>query len=116
MVEKLRDTLAHELCHCALWVIDNDPHSHHGKLFKQWFPSANLKVNSRGARITKCFPDIQVTTKHTYEIEYKYMYTCSNASCGLDFGRQRKLDVTGVVCGDCKSRLVQTKTVPNARG
>jgi predicted SprT family Zn-dependent metalloprotease len=35
-LEKLRDTLAHELCHCALWVIDKDPHSHHGKQFKLW--------------------------------------------------------------------------------
>ena len=37
--EKLRDTLAHELCHCAIWVIDHDPHSHHGKTFKQWSSS-----------------------------------------------------------------------------
>jgi hypothetical protein len=35
---KLRDTLAHELCHCALWVIDKDPKSHHGKQFKEWCP------------------------------------------------------------------------------
>jgi len=35
-IEKLRNTLAHELCHCALWVIDKDPQSHHGKQFKQW--------------------------------------------------------------------------------
>ena len=36
MVAKLRDTLAHEICHCALWVINNDPKSHHGKAFKEW--------------------------------------------------------------------------------
>jgi len=34
--DKLRDTLAHELCHCALWVVDHDPKSHHGKQFKAW--------------------------------------------------------------------------------
>jgi len=34
--DKLRNTLAHELCHCALWVIDLDPKSHHGKQFKIW--------------------------------------------------------------------------------
>lgn len=39
MVAKLRDTLAHEICHCALWVINNDPHSHHGKAFKLWSSS-----------------------------------------------------------------------------
>ena len=41
-VAKLRDTLAHEICHCALWVINNDPRSHHGKPFKQWSPPPSL--------------------------------------------------------------------------
>jgi predicted metal-dependent hydrolase len=34
--EKMRDTLAHELCHCATWVIDNNPNANHGKQFKEW--------------------------------------------------------------------------------
>jgi hypothetical protein len=62
------------------------------------------------------FPDIVVTTKHEYEIEYKYTYTCTNALCGLDFGRQRKLDLTRMACGSCKSRLSQTKPVPKSSG
>lgn len=57
-------------------------------------------------------PDIQVTTKHTYEINYKFTYTCSNAACGLEFGRQKKIDLTKLVCGTCKSRLLQTKPAP----
>lgn len=65
----------------------------------------------RGAKISDHFPDILVTTKHTYEIEYKYTYTCTNPLCGLDFGRQRKLDLTRLACGACKSRLEQTKPV-----
>jgi hypothetical protein len=40
------------------------------------------------------------------------MYTCSNPLCGLDFGRQKKLDISRVVCGGCKSKLTQTKPVP----
>lgn len=64
---------------------------------------------SRGAEITKHFPDILVTTKHTYEIEYKYIYACTNALCGLDFGRQKTLDLTRLVCGNCKSALAQIK-------
>jgi len=36
--EKLRDTLAHELCHCATWMIDKNPNANHGKQFKQWYP------------------------------------------------------------------------------
>jgi hypothetical protein len=42
------------------------------------------------------------------------MYTCRNPLCGLDFGRQRKLDLTKIVCGGCKSQLVQTKPLPKA--
>jgi hypothetical protein len=40
------------------------------------------------------------------------MYTCTNPLCGLDFGRQRKLDLKRLVCGGCKSCLTQTKPVP----
>jgi hypothetical protein len=69
-------------------------------------------TKDRGAKITKMFPDIQVTTKHTYEIEYKFMYTCSNASCAVDFGRQKKIDLDRLFCGACKSRLCQTKPAP----
>jgi predicted SprT family Zn-dependent metalloprotease len=112
MIAKLRDTLAHELCHCALWVIDKDPKSHHGKQFKQWYNPLRSKLTLRGTRITKEFPDILVTTKHTYEIEYKYTYTCTNLLCGLDFGRQKKLELDRHVCGACKSRLLQTKPAP----
>jgi predicted SprT family Zn-dependent metalloprotease len=109
--EKMRDTLAHELCHCATWVIDDNPNANHGKQFKEWYHLLSFfQVNvGRGSRITHAFPDIEVTTKHAYEIEYKFMYTCSNASCGLDFGRQKKIDLNRLVCGACKSRLFQTK-------
>jgi hypothetical protein len=59
------------------------------------------------------FPDISVSTKHEYEIEYKYIYTCTNPACGIDFRRQRKLDLVRMGCGKCKSRLIQTKPNPN---
>jgi HMG (high mobility group) box len=72
------------------------------------------KPNWRGSKITKVFPDILVTTKHQYEIVYKYTYTCSNPLCGLDFGRQRKLDLTRLGCGACKSKLTQTKPAPKS--
>jgi hypothetical protein len=36
--------------------------------------------------------------------------------CGLDFGRQKKLDITHLVCGGCKSELTQTKPVPKVMG
>src|SRR5205085_10373762 len=75
------------------------------------FMTSNLI--SRGSKITAAFPDIHVTTKHTYEIVYKYIFTCSNALCNRDFGRQSKLDLSRVCCGGCKSPLIQTKPAIN---
>ena len=74
------------------------------------------ELTHRGTRITKQFPDILVTTKHTYEIDYKYAYTCTNSLCGQDFGRQKKLELSRHVCGACKSPLVQTEPAPNTSG
>jgi predicted SprT family Zn-dependent metalloprotease len=34
--DKLRNTLVHEMCHAATWIIDNDAESH-GPTFKKWY-------------------------------------------------------------------------------
>ena len=33
---KLRNTLAHELCHVAAWVVDHKAKPPHGEHFKKW--------------------------------------------------------------------------------
>ena len=74
----------------------------HGKEFKGWAKKVSAKFGSRG---------IEVTTKHSYEIDYKYVWECEN--CGMEFKRHSKsIDLTKHRCGACKSLLVQTKPVP----
>ena len=35
-IERIRNTLSHEMCHLACWIIDGAPNEHHGSLFKSW--------------------------------------------------------------------------------
>lgn len=54
---------------------------------------------------------IEVTTKHSYTIDYKYIWECTN--CSVEFKRHSKsIDPARHTCGSCKSKLVQTKPVP----
>jgi hypothetical protein len=51
---------------------------------------------------------VEVTTKHSYEIDYKYIWECSG--CGMEYKRHSKsIDVAKHRCGKCKDHLVQTK-------
>lgn len=67
---KLKNTLAHELCHVATWIIDRQKDERHGKYFKAW-----------AQKIHRVMPEINVTTKHTYEIAYKFNWTCATTGC-----------------------------------
>lgn len=102
---QIASTLAHEMCHLACWIISNEHKSPHGRVFKSW-----------GAKVMRYRPDIEVTTRHSYEIEYKFEWECSNAVCGKVYRRHSKsIDPTRQVCGSCKGRLVprfQTTTSP----
>ena len=81
--------------------IKNNPH---GASFKAW-----------AAKCTKAFKDrnICVTTKHTYEITYKYIWQCTSPVCGQEYKRHSKsIDPVKHSCGKCKTALVQIKPVP----
>lgn len=117
---RLRDTLAHELCHLLAWCMDDDFDRPHGPAFRRWAAACEQKLG------------VHVGTTHSYEVEYKYVWTCSGSSavigetpaaaapassagCGREYGRHSKsIDVTKVVCGACKGKLVQTKPKPRA--
>ena len=34
--ERIRDTIVHEMCHAANWIIDGTKRAGHGKLWKAW--------------------------------------------------------------------------------
>lgn len=101
---RLLNTIAHEFCHLATFMIDNMKTNPHGKEFKAW-----------GAKVTSLFAHrgIHVSTKHNYQIDYKYVWECEN--CGLEFKRHSKsIDPQFQRCGSCKSRIFQTRPAPRA--
>lgn len=56
---------------------------------------------------------IKVTTTHNYTISYKYIWTCTSPSCGLEYKRHsRSINPTRHFCGKCSGHLVQTKPLP----
>src|ERR1700721_2366081 len=73
-------------------------------------------IDYRGVKISEKFPDIIVSTKHSYEIDYKYEYECSNSACFARFGRQKKLDLMKMVCGACQNRILQVKPAMKESG
>jgi predicted SprT family Zn-dependent metalloprotease len=93
-IDRLKSTLVHEMCHAATFLIDKDDKPDHGINFKKW-----------GRKVTKIYPEITVSTTHTYEINYKYKYKCTG--CEKIYGRfSKSIDCTKSSCGGCKSKLI----------
>ncbi|KAK8109107.1 hypothetical protein PG984_014908 [Apiospora sp. TS-2023a] len=102
----LLNTVAHEFCHLATFILDGKPKAAHGAEFKRW-----------GAKCSRVFADrdIVVTTKHNYEIEYKYIWRC--VECLTEVQRHSKsVDPAKHRCGRCKGVLQQVKPVPRGSG
>ncbi|KAI0423976.1 hypothetical protein F5Y09DRAFT_325667 [Xylaria sp. FL1042] len=116
----LLNTVAHEFCHLAVFLLHGKPKLAHGAEFKAYgqrvmraaaIASADKNNNalktprSRGV-------EINVTTRHSYEIEYRFVWRC--ADCGGEVHRHsRSVDPTRQRCGRCKRGvLVQVKPVP----
>jgi len=104
--ERLLNVLAHEFCHLANFMISNIKTNPHGKEFKAWAAKVTHRFGHRG---------IEVTTKHSYEIDYKFVWECS--SCGVLYKRHsRSIDPARHQCGTCKGKLVQVRPVPRGGG
>lgn len=103
---RLLNVIAHEFCHLANFMISGVTSNPHGREFKGW-----------AAQVTRAFGEsrgIEVTTKHSYDIDFKYVWECT--ACGIEFKRHSKsIDPERHRCGACKSELRQTKPVPRAR-
>ncbi|MEW5319610.1 MAG: hypothetical protein WDW38_010753 [Sanguina aurantia] len=87
-LDRLRCTLAHEMCHVAAWVIDKEYKSPHGVVFRQW------------GDVVERLLGIQVTTRHTYEVHIPHRWTCAKLGCGRVYKRHRKTIAENNVCGD----------------
>ncbi|XP_064610050.1 germ cell nuclear acidic protein-like [Liolophura sinensis] len=91
--ERVRDTLIHELCHAAVWII-NGTRDGHGPYWKYWARKSNF-VHPELPVINRC---------HNYSITTKYTYKC--VQCGYEIGRHSKsLDTVKKVCGLCRGRF-----------
>ncbi|KAF2629976.1 hypothetical protein BU25DRAFT_408568 [Macroventuria anomochaeta] len=104
--ERLYNVLAHEFCHLLTFMISEIRNNPHGAEFKTW-----------GRKVSAAFADrgVEVTTKHSYAIEYKFVWEC--VSCGYEFKRHsRSVDTQRHSCGKCKGALVQTKPAPRGGG
>lgn len=102
--ERLLNVVAHEFCHLCNFMISGIKDQPHGKQFKEWGRQASRAFAHRG---------IEVTTKHTYAIDYKYIWQCSTEVCESQWKRQSKsIDPKKQKCGSCRGTLVQIKPVP----
>ncbi|KAF5682652.1 HMG box-containing protein [Fusarium denticulatum] len=99
---RLLNVMAHEFCHLANFMISGITTNPHGREFKAWAAKCSAKFGDRG---------IEVTTKHSYEIDFKYIWECEE--CGVEYKRHSKsIDTQRSKCGKCKGNLKQTKPVP----
>ncbi|XP_036423811.1 acidic repeat-containing protein [Colossoma macropomum] len=92
--DRLRDTLVHEMCHAATWLINN-VRDGHGPFWKIYARKATL-----------AHPELPMVTRcHSYDINYKYQYQCNR--CKNTIGRHSKsLDTQKYVCALCTGQLV----------
>ncbi|KAL1891156.1 hypothetical protein Sste5346_007788 [Sporothrix stenoceras] len=103
---RLLNVIAHEFCHLANFMVSGITGNPHGKEFRAWAAQCSQHFGDRG---------IQVTTKHAYEIDFKYVWTCEE--CATEFKRHSKsIDPVRHRCGACKGVLKQTKPVPRGTG
>nr|XP_034836765.1 uncharacterized protein LOC117993129 isoform X1 [Maniola hyperantus] len=92
--QRLRDTLIHEMCHAATWLIDGELRAGHGPVWKKW-----------ASRALRKFPELgEISRCHDMEIHYKYSYKCTK--CGYSIKRHSKsIDITKKCCGYCRGQF-----------
>ncbi|KAF2149900.1 hypothetical protein K461DRAFT_214221, partial [Myriangium duriaei CBS 260.36] len=95
--ERLRNTLAHEFCHLATYIVSGVTTRPHGREFKAWGRKCGEVFGALG---------VEVTTRHSYEVEWRYVWACvgpkeeEEGGCGTTYGRHSKsLDPGRVRCG-----------------
>ncbi|KAF2894536.1 hypothetical protein ILUMI_11638 [Ignelater luminosus] len=91
--DRLRDTLIHEMCHAATWII-NEVANGHGNQWRAWTMKAR-----------EVFPELPpIKVCHNYAINTKYTYKCT--SCFYSFGRHTKsVDTEKKRCGYCYGKF-----------
>ncbi|BHF66027.1 hypothetical protein SprV_0200904100 [Sparganum proliferum] len=101
--DRLRDTLLHEACHAAVWLL-HGVNDGHGPLWRGFARKANSLL-----------PNIpRVTVRHAYVIDTRFTYVCTG--CGATVNRHSKsLDTEKKVCGNCHCRFQLLINTPRGR-
>lgn len=108
--ERLYNTLAHEFCHLANFMVSRVTSPPHGESFKAWGRRCDGFV--RDHPVYAPF-DVHVTTTHRYQIDWKYVWAC--VDCGQTYGRQsNSIDPARVRCSVCMGVLQRIKPKPRA--
>ncbi|KAJ7748494.1 SprT-like family-domain-containing protein [Mycena maculata] len=90
--ERIRNTLGHEMCHLACWMIDKEIKESHGPIFRKW-----------ARRVERKDANIEISIRHTYEISYPFRWECVNANCLEITGRfSISIDPAKNKCPLCK--------------
>ncbi|KAI2634573.1 hypothetical protein GGS21DRAFT_518432 [Xylaria nigripes] len=110
----LLNTVAHEFCHIAVFLLHGNVTFAHGVEFKTFgrrvMASTALQTpRDRGV-------EIHITTRHDYKIDYRFVWRCED--CGTEVRRHsRSVDPKRHRCGKCQGGvLVQMKPVPRGGG
>lgn len=92
--QRLRDTLVHEMCHAATWLVDHELRAGHGPLWKRW-AARSLRILPELGEISRC---------HDMQIHFKFTYKCTK--CGYSINRHSKsIDTERKRCGYCYGTL-----------
>ncbi|XP_077113575.1 germ cell nuclear acidic protein-like [Ranitomeya variabilis] len=92
--DRLRDTIIHEMCHAACWLIDGNGDFGHHQLWEQYCEKA--------AQIHPDLPPILVF--NTWEFHYPVLYQCSG--CQGRIGRwTNSLNTEKNVCSRCYNKF-----------
>jgi predicted SprT family Zn-dependent metalloprotease len=134
---RLVNTLAHEFCHLANFMVSGVRDQPHGASFKAWADKVTTHLRS-APNLPQLYRAVEVTTKHSYAINHKYLWVCAgrqsapprgsaqeaaraflaleeddDPGCGTEYGRHSKsIDPEKHRCGKCKGLLVQVRPQP----
>ncbi|TGJ79314.1 hypothetical protein E0Z10_g9457, partial [Xylaria hypoxylon] len=89
----LLNTVAHEFCHLAVFLLHGKPKLAHGAEFKAYGDSVGRAAAANNKDVLLKTPrargvKINVTTRHSYEIEYAFIWRC--ADCGGEVQRHSR--------------------------
>ncbi|KAJ7275578.1 SprT-like family-domain-containing protein [Mycena haematopus] len=88
--ERIRNTLSHEMCHLACWIIDKQ------------IQGTSFVPYLRANKVERKDNNIAISVEHTYEISYDFSWECRN--CDHIVGRfTNSLNPSVTKCPSCKT-------------